>query len=183
ALREIVLRHETCRTTFRNREARPVAVTESQPLLTLTAMDLSAMPPAERDANAQQLMAEEARHLFDLTHGPLLRAKLLRLARNEHVLLLVTHHIACDGWSMGVFYQELAALYEAFAHGRPSPPNGLQIGYADFAHWQRQRLQGPVLEEQLAYWKQQLEGAPAALDLPAGRPRPPLHTYRGATKC
>src|SRR5207245_2239918 len=99
-----------------------------------------------------------------------------------HLLLLTTHHIACDGWSMGVFHRELAALYEAFVQARPSPLPELPIAYADFAGWQRQWLQGDRLEQQLGYWKDQLRDALPALDLPADRPRPALQSYRGAAQ-
>ena len=103
-------------------------------------------------------------------------------ARDEHLLLLTTHHIACDGWSVGVLYRELAALYEAHLAGRLSPLPELPIDYAEFARWQRHWLQGETLENQLAYWKQQLSGAQTTLDLPTDRPRPPVQTYRGATQ-
>ena len=109
-----------------------------------------------------------------------MRATLLRLAEDDHVLLLNTHHIISDGWSLGVLSQELASLYEAFAANRPSPLPELPIQYADYAVWQREFLAGEILDKQLAYWKQQLAGAPASLDLPTDRPRPPMQTYRGA---
>jgi amino acid adenylation domain-containing protein len=150
--------------------------------LRIPVVDLSSSPATEREAAAKGLMTAEARRPFDLTVSPLLRASLLRLGENEHVLLITTHHIACDGWSMGVFYRELAALYEALANGRPSPLGGLPVDYADFARWQRARLQGDVLETQLTHWKEQLHGAQTTLDLPTDQPRPPLQTYRGATQ-
>lgn len=183
ALNEIVRRHATLRTAFRNQNGRPAAMAEPARWFTLPLLDLSKLSPTERDAEAHRHITEEAQRPFNLTRSPLLRAKLLRLAADEHVLLLVTHHIACDGWSLGLFYRELAALYETFVHGRTSPLPELPVDYADFAQWQRERLQGPVLDEQLAYWKQQISGAQTALGVPTDHPRPPLQTYRGATKC
>src|SRR5262249_18622029 len=135
---------------------------------------------SEREAEAQRLGIVEARKSFDLSQGPLLRAKLLRLSDDEHILLLTLHHIVFDGWSMGVFYRELSVLYEAFSNGRASPLLDLPIQYADFALWQRQWLQGEVLERQLSYWKKQLEGIPTVIKLPTDRPRPAVQSYKGA---
>ncbi|HYS77562.1 MAG TPA: condensation domain-containing protein, partial [Candidatus Dormibacteraeota bacterium] len=122
----------------------------------------------------------EARAPFDLSNGPLLRVGLVRLAGDDHVLFLTTHHAVSDGWSMQVFLRELAHLYGAFREGRPSPLAEPLAQYADFALWQRQWLQGDVLRGQLEYWKERLAGAPLVLDLPADRPRPPVQTYHGA---
>ncbi|MBI4524345.1 MAG: amino acid adenylation domain-containing protein [Deltaproteobacteria bacterium] len=118
--------------------------------------------------------------MFDLTQGPLLRSTLLRLGSQDHILLLTMHHIVSDGQSMEVLFRELSALYQAFSAGKPSPLHELPIQYADFACWQRQWLQGEVLEKQLSYWRQQLKGAPPVLELPTDHPRPPVQTYRGA---
>src|SRR5207244_11405121 len=106
---------------------------------------------------------------------------LLRLGESEHVVLLTLHHIVSDGWSIGVFVREVAALYPAFAAGEPSPLAELPIQYADFALWQRDWLQGEVLERQLTYWKEQLADLPT-LQLPTDRPRPPIQTFRGASE-
>src|SRR5204863_6791332 len=157
----------------------PAAVLAPACDLNVPIRDLSSLPAPMRESESNRLMAEEARTPFDLGQSPLLRATLLRLGSEQHVLLLTTHHIACDGWSLGLFYRELATLYEAFARGGPSPLAELAINYADFARWQRERLQGEILETQLRYWTEQLAGAQTALDLPADRPRPPLQTYRG----
>jgi len=127
-------------------------------------------------------MCEEARQPFDLTQCPLLRAKVVRLGGDDYLLLLTTHHIVCDGWSMGVFYRELTALYRAFSEGKPSPLPQLQLDYADFARSQRERLQGETLKKQIDFWIQQLNGAQTTLDLPTDNPRPPLQTYRGAVQ-
>jgi amino acid adenylation domain-containing protein len=133
-----------------------------------------------RQAEVQRLATAESQQRFDLTQAPLIRVRLLRLAETEHVLLVTMHHIVADGWSLGVFWHELAALYNAYAGGNPVPLPALPIQYADFAAWQREWLQGEVLEAQLAYWKQQLAGARPVLELPADHPRPVMQTYRGA---
>ena len=117
------------------------------------------MPEAERDGRRRTPRSEQEAHRpFDLEQGPLLRAMLLRVSEQEHVLVLVMHHIVSDGWSMGVLVREVAALYEAFSQGRPSPLPELAVQYADYAVWQREWLKGEVLEAQLAYWRQQLAG-------------------------
>src|SRR5205085_5764539 len=127
-----------------------------------------------------QLATEEAQRPFDLTRGPLMRVTLLQLGAEEHMLLLTTHHIISDGWSISVLLQELAALYEAFSTGQPSPLPDLPIQYVDFAVWQREWLQGEVLEGQMAYWKQQLADAPTVLELPTDHPRAPSLAYHGS---
>jgi amino acid adenylation domain-containing protein len=144
-------------------------------------MDLRDQPPAERAAWAQRLAGEAARRPFDLARGPLLRATLLRLDDEDHVVLLTMHHIISDGWSIGVLVGELNALYRAFSGGRPSPLPELPIQYADFAEWQRGWLQGEVLEAQISYWKRQLAGATNVLELPTDRPRPALQSSSGAS--
>lgn len=145
--------------------------------------DLSGLSKAEREGEVRRLLAEEARRPFDLSQDLMLRAGLLRLDEREHVFFLKFHHIAADGWSLGIFFHELTALYAAFSSGQPSPLADLSIQYADFAAWQRKWLQGDVLGEQLAYWKRQLEGAPPLLELPTDHPRPAVQTYRGAQEC
>ena len=135
-------------------------------------MDLSSSPVNERHCEALRLAAEEALRPFDLSGGPLLRVTLLRLDRQEHVLLLTIHHIVSDGWSTAVLFRELSALYAAYSTGKPATLPELSIQYVDFAAWQREWLQGEVLEKQLSYWKKQLAGAPARLELPTDRPRP-----------
>ncbi|HEY3478687.1 MAG TPA: condensation domain-containing protein, partial [Streptomyces sp.] len=140
----------------------------------LPLVDLSALPAGPREAEALRLAGAEARAPFDLEHGPVLRARLLRLAAEEHLLALTVHHIAADGWSLGVLLREVAALYA----GSPLPP--LPVQYADFAVWQRRWLAGAALERETAWWRGELAGAPPALDLPADRPRPAVRGARGA---
>ncbi|MGZ3458804.1 MAG: amino acid adenylation domain-containing protein, partial [Archangium sp.] len=176
----LVRRHEALRTTFRTEGGAPVQVIAEEPVLAFCVEDLSSLSSrAEREAEARRRVEEEARRPFDLERGPLLRTKLLRLGEREHVLVLVMHHIVSDGWSMGVLVRELAGLYEAFSRGKPPPLAELPVQYADYAAWQREWLRGEVLEEQLGYWRKQLEGAPSALELPTDRPRPAVQTYRG----
>ncbi|HLZ53309.1 MAG TPA: amino acid adenylation domain-containing protein, partial [Verrucomicrobiae bacterium] len=124
---------------------------------------------------------EEARQPLNLSQSPLLRVRLIRLAADAHLLLITTHHILCDGWSVGILYRELTALYEAFLQRRPSPLPELPSDYADYVRSQRMRLRGDRLQSQLNFWKQRLAGAPTTLDLPTDRPRPPVQTYHGAT--
>ncbi|TSC26813.1 amino acid adenylation domain-containing protein, partial [Corallococcus sp. Z5C101001] len=181
AFTELVRRHESLRTTFPMREGQPAQVIQPATALSLPVVDLSGQPEDVREAEAQRQANEEAQRPFHLANGPLLRVKLLKLEAQRHVLLATMHHIVSDGWSMGVLVREMAALYEAFASGRaPSLPE-LPVQYADYAGWQRGWLQGDVLAQQMAYWKQQLSGAPAALELPTDRPRPAVQTYRGAS--
>ncbi|WPB76076.1 amino acid adenylation domain-containing protein [Archangium violaceum] len=180
AMAELVHRHESLRTTFVSRNGEPGATLVPSLELSLEQVDLSALPEAERGAETRRQIQQEALRPFDLSRGPLLRAKLLRLAEREHVLVLVMHHIVSDGWSLGVLVQEVAALYEAFSQGKPSPLPELAVQYLDFAAWQREHLQGPALERQLAWWCQQLEGVPHILELPTDKPRPPAQSYRGS---
>uniref|UniRef100_UPI0013DAD06B condensation domain-containing protein n=1 Tax=Pyxidicoccus trucidator TaxID=2709662 RepID=UPI0013DAD06B len=121
----------------------------------------------------------DALHPFSLSTGPLLRVSLLRLAEQQHVLLLNMHHVVSDGWSMGLLVSEIGALYQAFSAGLPSPLPELPVQYADFAVWQRSWLKDEVLEQQVDWWKQQLSGAPHALELPTDFPRPPVQSFRG----
>jgi aspartate racemase len=176
---EILRRHEILRTTFPEVDGRPVQVVVAPARLRLPVVDLGLLPPAEREAEAQRIGVEEARQSFDLSRGPMMRAGLLRLDAQEHVLLLTFHHIVYDAWSAGVFVREIAALYEALSQGWSSPLAELPIQYADYAHWQRGWLKGEVLESMLRYWKQQLAGAPLLLKLPTDRPRPTAPSFRG----
>jgi amino acid adenylation domain-containing protein/FkbM family methyltransferase len=181
-LNEVVRRHEALRTTFAEADGRPVQRINPAQRLAVPILDLSDVTAAEREARVRSLAEEEARRPFDLTSGPLLRACLLRLDEEEHVMLFTMHHIVSDGWSMGVLVSEVSALYEAFTRGEASPLPELTIQYADYAAWQRGWLQGEVLEEQLSFWREQLKGGPETLRLRTDRPRPPVQTYRGARK-
>jgi len=180
SLSEILRRHQTLRTTFVQADGGPLQVVGPATTLPLPLVDLRELPQTEREARAQELVAEEAQRPFDLARGPLLRGTLLALGDQEHLLLLTMHHVVSDGWSMGVFFREMAALYGAFSDGKPSPLPELPIHYADFAQWQREWLHGDVLEAQLSYWKQQLGNGLPVMELPNDRPRPAVQTYRGA---
>ena len=180
SLNEIVQRHESLRTTFGKVEGRPTQVIAPALTIKLPIVDLRNLPASEREIEVQRLVTAEAQRPFDLSKGPLIRCTVLRLGDEEHVGLLTMHHIVSDGWSTGILVRELATLYVAFCAGGSSPLPALPIQYADFAHWQRQWLQGEVLETQIAYWKEQLAGAPALIDLPTDHPRPAVQTFRGA---
>jgi amino acid adenylation domain-containing protein len=180
ALREIVRRHESLRTRFTSADGRPVQVIEPGVEFDVPVVDLTGMSEAEREERAKGLAREEARRPFDLTRAPLMRAALLRLSDEEHVLLLTLHHIVSDGWSTGVLVRELRALYEAFAAGQESPLEELPIQYADYAVWQRGWLEGGELDRQLSYWRGQLSGAPEVLEVAGDRARPSAPSYEGA---
>ena len=182
ALETIEERHEVLRSVFPAVDGNPVQVVGAARTSSLPVMDLGAFAEADREAEALRIAEEEAGRPFDLAVGPMLRAMLLRLGEEEHVLLVNIHHIVFDGWSTAIFDDELARLYAAYLEGRPSPLAAVTIQYADFAVWQREWLRGEVLEEQLSYWKGQLEGAPAVLELPTSRARSPVQSFRGATE-
>ena len=182
ALETIQERHEVLRSAFPAVDGSPVQVVGPARTLSLPVVDLDAFAAANREVEALRIAEEEARRPFDLAVGPMLRATLLRLAEEEHVLLVNIHHIVFDGWSTAIFDDELATLYAAYLEGRPSPLAAPTIQYADFAVWQREWLRGEVLEEQLSYWKGRLEGAPAVLELPTSRARSPVQSFRGATE-
>lgn len=179
-LNEIIRRHEILRTTFPAVNGQPLQVVSPFQPLALSVTDISGLPEGERESEVRRQATDEAVLSFGLGRGPLIRTRLLRLGENEHILFLTMHHIVFDGWSEGVLFQELAILYESFSKGQPSPLSELPIQYADFAVWQRQWLQGEKFDSQLSYWKRRLADAPAVIELPTDRPRPPVQTYRGA---
>ncbi|HEX9939684.1 MAG TPA: amino acid adenylation domain-containing protein, partial [Longimicrobium sp.] len=181
SLGEIVRRHESLRTVFRETGGSPVQVIAPFGGFALRVEDLSGLDEADREAVVRRRAGEEARRAFDLAAGPLFRAALLRLGAEDHVLLLSMHHVVSDGWSMGVLLRELSALYAAYREGGESPLAELPVQYADYAVWQREQLEGEVLDRQLSYWKERLAGAPELLELPTDRPRPAVQTHRGAT--
>lgn len=180
AIQEMAQRHETLRTTFDVVDGSQVQKIHPHASVSLELVDLSHLPEDEREIEAKHLATEEATRPFDLERGPLMRASLLRLGEEEHLLLLTFHHIVFDGWSSGVLLKELSAIYPALLEGRPSPLEPIEIQYADFSVWQRKWLEGEVLEEQLSYWRDQLEKAPSAIELPTDRPRPPVQSHKGA---
>ncbi|NTX58746.1 condensation domain-containing protein, partial [Myxococcus sp. CA039A] len=173
AFTELVRRHQSLRTVFQSREGKPVQViSRGEPLrMRLPLQDLAPLPESEKEAEALRLVWAEARRPFDLTRGPLLRTGLVRLDVHEHLLLVTMHHIIADAWSIAVLIREVVTLYEAYSVGRHSPLSELGLQYVDYAAQQREWLQGDVLERQLSWWKQQLEGAPSLLELPTDHPR------------
>jgi len=177
---EIVRRHEVLRTTFSTVDGRPVQVIAESVAPVMKDIDLSKMPDREREEELQRFVKEDMRQPFDLDRGPLLRATLIKLSEREHVLLCVTDHIVSDGWSTSILIREMTNLYRSFSRGEPSTLPELPLQYADFAYWQQEWLRGELLERQLDYWKQQLAGAAAILELPADNPRPALPTFNGA---
>jgi amino acid adenylation domain-containing protein/non-ribosomal peptide synthase protein (TIGR01720 family) len=180
ALSEVVRRHEALRTTFPTVDGLPVQRIAEPGAWQLPFVDLSELPEAERAEAVERLASEEAQRPFDLSVGPLLRAQLLRVSAEEHVVLVTMHHIVSDGWSMGLLVREVSRLYEAYRSGQESPLTELPIQYADYAVWQREWLSGDVLEKELSYWREQLAGAPPVLELPTDHVRPPVQTFRGA---
>ncbi|HEY7350649.1 MAG TPA: amino acid adenylation domain-containing protein [Ktedonobacterales bacterium] len=180
---EFIKRHEAWRTSFPLVDGQPVQMVHPPSTVRLPLVDLRRLPEAEREAEALRLATEDARILFDLAQGPLLRALFIQLADEEHRLFLTMHHIIFDGVAIyQVFLPELRALYEAFLAGQPSPLPPLEIEYTDYAAWQREWLPKEKFDDQLVYWKKQLEGAPATLELPFDRPRPPAQTYAGSMR-
>ncbi len=187
-LTEIAARHEPLRTTFVARGGEPmqrIAPAVPPPAVALPLADLGDLAAAgggggliAREGEARRLARAVAEHPFDPARGPLLRTLLVRLGPADHLLVLVPHHLIFDGWSMGVLFRELAALYDAFAGGHPSPLPPLAVAYSDHSEWQRAELDGAARERQLAYWRERLAGL-GALDLPTDRPRPPLPLFRG----
>jgi amino acid adenylation domain-containing protein len=180
-LGEVVRRHEALRTTFAEADGAPVQVIAPFDGSSLPVEDLSALEPDRREAEAARRMEAEAARPFDLSMGPLFRAALLRLDAEEHVLLLCIHHVAADGWSVGVLLREVSALYGAYRAGGESPLPEPEVQYADHAVWERERLRDEALESDLAYWRARLRGAPERLELPADRRRPPVSSFRGGT--
>jgi Condensation domain len=181
ALGEIVRRHEVLRTTFPTIDGQPFQVISPSGSFSLSVINLMELPEAERETCARKIASLEAKRPFNLNFGPLLRSCILRLSEEEHILHLNVHHIVFDGKSIGIFFRELEVLYAAFSRGDPSPLAELPVQYADYAAWQREWLQGAMLEKQIAYWKQQLARAPA-LELPTDHPRPQVQSYHGAMK-
>ncbi len=180
ALNGIVERHESLRTTFAVAGGQPVQRIAAASPLTVPLQDLSHLDEASRSASAQSCLLDEARLPFDLESGPLLRCSLVRLSGEDHLLLVTMHHIVSDGWSLNVFLRELTSLYgSTSATSATSPLPELPLQYADYAAWQRDWLQGEVLERQLASWRERLLGSPVAIELPTDRPRPPMQTSRG----
>ncbi|MFL6261093.1 MAG: condensation domain-containing protein [Thermoanaerobaculia bacterium] len=181
ALSEVVRRHQILRSSFPSRDGGPVVEVRPPGALPLPIVDLSGLGAGEREAQSRILTARESRRPFDLARGPLLRSMLLRMESREHVLIVLLHHIAGDGWSLGVLVRELTALYMAAMSGNRRELAELPVQYTDFAHWQREWLREKG-ERLLSYWRGRLQGAPGLLDLRPDRPRPEIQSFRGATR-
>ncbi|HEX2207619.1 MAG TPA: amino acid adenylation domain-containing protein, partial [Longimicrobium sp.] len=183
AFTEIVRRHETLRTALPFTGEQPVQRILPPASFDLPLHDVTHLADeAARDAATEAVMREVAERAFDLERGPLFRAAVVRMAAEEHVLVVNLHHVISDGWSTGVLWNELSALYGAFSRGEPSPLAEPALQYGDFAVWQRAWLSGDVLDAQLGYWRRKLAGAPPLLELPTDRPRPAVQTYAGAAE-
>ena len=179
ALNAIVARHEVLRTSFAFVDGAPMQAIADTWSLELTTVDLRRWPKAERETRAQRLVEQQAQRPFDLSRDLMLRATLVRLAEETHLLLLVMHHIAFDGSSCRILFLELGELYEGFTTGSPGKLPELHIQYADFSQWQRQLLKDDALASQLSYWTGQLADNPTVLELPTDRSRPTTLTYHG----
>lgn len=181
ALDEIRRRHDVLRTTFHMRDGEPVQLVSEFRQTGLATIDVVGLGADAATAEAMRLAGQDAAEPFDLAQGPLFRAGLIRLAPEQHALLLTMHHIIFDGWSIGVLHAELKQLYEAFCNERASPLADLPLQYGDFAAWQRRSVETAEFERQTSYWTRQLEGLPPACTLPGDRPRPATQSYRGGT--
>jgi surfactin family lipopeptide synthetase A len=177
---EIVRRHEVLRTNFININGEIVQKIQPPRLLDIPIIDLQLYSEAEQAIAVKEFAAAERAKPFDLQNGEIFRCQLLCLSETYHILVLAVHHIAADGWFMGIFLRELVSIYEALLQSNPSPLPELPIQYADFAAWQRNWLQGEVLERHLNYWRQQLADIPPLLELPTDRSRPPMQTFQGS---
>jgi amino acid adenylation domain-containing protein len=177
SLHEIIRRHEILRTVFTTDQSEPVQRILPFQSVNLSLIDLSEIDSAQKEEELQKISSKTVLQPFDLKTGPLLRASLFKLNETEHILLLVLHHIATDGWSSRILIKEMMAVYEAYCTGTPAPLKELPVQYADFAVWQRNWLQGEVLDKQITYWKQQLGGKLPVLELPHDYPRPTTQTF------
>ncbi|HEX2270420.1 MAG TPA: condensation domain-containing protein, partial [Pyrinomonadaceae bacterium] len=182
SLQDIVARHESLRTVFPATAGEALQQVVERVEWRLNELDLSELPTEEQEQQLAAIVQSHIRQPFDLSAGPLFRVVLMRVAAEEHVLLLVLHHIIADGWSMGVLLRELVSLYESRTSGEQPQLPELRVQYVDYAQWQREWLSGEVLAEQIRYWKEQLAGAPPVLELPTDGPRLARNSSRGATQ-
>jgi aspartate racemase len=183
SLTEIVRRHEALRTTFAAIDGEPFQVINPALESRITLIDLrDILDATKREIETERIITEEVERPFDLAKDPLLRARLLCLGADDHLLLLTLHHIVTDGWSMGILLKELTVLYEAFCNEHPSPLPELPVQYVDFAHWQSHWLHGEVLQQELSYWTDRLKDAPEVTELPTDYPRPAVQNFQGASE-
>ncbi|HTR98323.1 MAG TPA: amino acid adenylation domain-containing protein [Bacteroidota bacterium] len=182
ALSDVVRRHEILRTTFSEEGGTPRQTVHEPADVRVAVVDLAGVHPAEKEMQAGRILRDESHRGFDLRQGPLMRATLVRLGPEDQILVIVFHHIVFDGWSEGLFFRELSAFYDAASRGVPAELSPMTLQYGDYVLWQRERLQGEMLEHQLAYWREKLGGTVPVLDLPADRPRPPRPGEKGTTE-
>ena len=179
SLNEIVRRHEVLRSAIKIQDQHTFQIVQQSFELEITLVDLQSLSHRAREDALQERIREAAETRFDFSAGRFLRAEMLRIDADERVLILTTHHIVSDAWSMGILSSELWALYGTYSTGKTSPLGKLPVQYSDFAVWQREWLTGAVLESQLSYWREQLKDV-SALELPLDRSRPRRQSYRGA---
>ncbi len=180
ALNAIINRHETLRTTFKLEGEEPVQVISIKLTLDLPTIDINESPGKRRETKIRNIISDITQQPFDLTCGPLTRFNLVRIDNQEYIFVYVMHHIVSDGWSMGIFNRELEAFYNSFCLGESYTPQDLPVQYADFSQWQRQWIEGAVIEDQLDYWKPQFKNTPSLLDLPIDHQRPFIQSFRGS---
>lgn len=176
---EIIKRHEVLRTVFSEADGEGVQIVSPEGRIQIESIDLQQTNPAERDSVLKEEAIKEAVIPFNLSSGPLLRVTLLEFDSTDHALLVTMHHIVSDNWSTGIFVHEIMQLYSAFVQGKPSPLEPLAVQYADFAAWQRKWFKGKTMDDQIAYWKEQLMGIPPVIEFPLDKPRPAYQTYNG----
>src|SRR5581483_9625379 len=182
SMQAVVARHETLRTTFVMVQDQPWQNITPSLMLPLPVVDLRLLSDPIREEMALHTARAESQKAFDLACGPLLRVTLLQLGEDDYVLCVTMHHIVSDGWSLSIFLRELCSFYASIVENAPITLNDLPIQYSDFAIWQRQLLQGEILEKHEMYWRKQLAALPDTLDLPTDHPRPTLPSYRGARR-
>ena len=178
SLNAVIDRHEALRTRFGEDRGELLQIIIPELTLHIPVIDISHFPPAGIDSEARRLGSIESNRAFSLSTGPLIRAELVRLGPEHHIFHLSVHHAIFDGMSIAVLTREIADIYQAYAGGKPSPLAPLPIQYGDFSVWQKEHLEGPEINQHLAYWKQRLEGM-SELDLPTDFPRPPVKSWKG----
>ncbi|MGC1478691.1 MAG: condensation domain-containing protein, partial [Terriglobales bacterium] len=182
AIGAVVRRHESLRTVFEMVEGETRQIVLSDREIQVPIVDVTHLPPGDRRRTALLIASEEGKKPFDLRQGPLLRALLVRLDRDEHLLVLAMHHIVTDGWSISILFRELARSYEGFVNQEGPQLPELPVQYAEYAQWQRESISGETLAKQVSYWKNKLKGAQTILDLPVDHARPSIHSWHGATE-
>ena len=182
SLNEIIRRHETLRTAFDEEAGELMQVIRAEARLSLRAEEVPGATATQKQRRVEEIASQEAATVFDLGKWPLIRARLLKVAAQEHVLILTMHHIITDGWSVGVLLKELGSLYDSYNSGQQPALEELQVQYADYAHWQRQWLESGELERQMQYWRERMRGAPPVLEMPTDYARPAVQSYRGSSE-